>query len=352
MLQNIIEHFFSALLFLSGITFFELIHNFRRPLILKGLLMLIVGSIGFSCAGNIYCLNYTYNRWLLEFPTTIFAISTLYFYSLLYNHKISRFILWSGISVVFLQLSINLAYGFVFGVGAEVNLLKSTDHQFFSFTLRSIVSVIYAFLTLDLYLKIKKKYHSENIYFKKIKSWSIFGVYAISLQFPNKLFNVLSIIDDNSYKFVTVFTYLLILLFVLFRPKFLNRTNLKVLLSSAFNSKDRSPFSINDFELIFFNQVFYLNSKATLDDFGKIMSVSPDMIGKFIYQNYKTNFSDLVNKSRINYFVTLVSDGQHTNHTIESLALLSGFGSRQSLYKQFKKFHGGNPSDLYNSTLR
>jgi AraC-like DNA-binding protein len=76
------------------------------------------------------------------------------------------------------------------------------------------------------------------------------------------------------------------------------------------------------------------------------------LLTKFIYQNFTTTFNDLVNEARVNYFVTLVADGKHPNYTIESLAQLSGFGSRQSLYKQFKKFHGGTPSDLYNSTLR
>ena len=142
------------------------------------------------------------------------------------------------------------------------------------------------------------------------------------------------------------------LLFVLFRPRFLNRTNLKISLSKAFNRKDRFDFSKDDFELHFYRNCFFLNNKASLEEFGKMISVSPALLTKFIYQNFTTTFNDLVNEARVNYFVTLVADGKHPNYTIESLAQLSGFGSRQSLYKQFKKFHGGNPSDLYNSTLR
>jgi len=37
---------------------------------------------------------------------------------------------------------------------------------------------------------------------------------------------------------------------------------------------------------------------------------------------------------------------ENKNLTIDALSKEAGFSSRQQLYKPFKKFHGGNPSDL------
>jgi YesN/AraC family two-component response regulator len=57
-------------------------------------------------------------------------------------------------------------------------------------------------------------------------------------------------------------------------------------------------------------------------------------------------FSDLVNKYRVQYFVSIVVLPQNANYTIDALAKMSGFTSRNHLYKPFRKFHGGIPSDF------
>ena len=314
--------------------------------------MSLVFGVGLSCVGHIYQLNYSYNRWLLEFPNVIISVSALYFYSLLHQHYINRLVFWFGLIVVFTQIIGFLVFSLVFNVDAGVNLLENSKHQMGVFVIRSIVSIVLVLFIIKLYLKIRRKYNSDNLYFRKIKRWSIFLIFSIFVLFPVKLFKVLGFINFDLYLFFVLVVDLFTLLFVLFRPRFLNRTNLKISLSQAFNRQDRFGFSLDDFELHFYGHCFYLNSKATLEEFGKIIIVSPELLSKFIYQNFTATFNDLVNKARVNYFVSLVSDGKHPNLTIEALAQLSGFGSRQSLYKQFKKFHGGNPSDLYNSTLR
>lgn len=57
-------------------------------------------------------------------------------------------------------------------------------------------------------------------------------------------------------------------------------------------------------------------------------------------------FIDLINKNRVLHFVDLIKSGKYNNYTIEALSQLSGFGSRVHLHHNFKKFHGGKPSDL------
>ena len=66
----------------------------------------------------------------------------------------------------------------------------------------------------------------------------------------------------------------------------------------------------------------------------------------YIYYTYSMSFDELVNKSRVEYFVEIIKDPKYKNYTIEALALEVGFTSRQRFYQPFKKYHGGNPSDL------
>jgi YesN/AraC family two-component response regulator len=62
--------------------------------------------------------------------------------------------------------------------------------------------------------------------------------------------------------------------------------------------------------------------------------------------NYSMSFEELLNKSRVDYFVEIIKEPKYKNFTVEALALEVGFGSRQRFYQPFKKYHGGNPSDL------
>ena len=76
------------------------------------------------------------------------------------------------------------------------------------------------------------------------------------------------------------------------------------------------------------------------------MGVSKDIMFKYIYFKYSLSFDELVNKSRVEYFVEIIKLPKFKDYTIEALALEVGFGSRQRFYQPFKKYHGGNPSDL------
>jgi YesN/AraC family two-component response regulator len=79
------------------------------------------------------------------------------------------------------------------------------------------------------------------------------------------------------------------------------------------------------------------------------MGISTVELNKLTITHHSLTFIDLVNKSRVDYFVDIIKLNDFSVFTIEALAHKSGFGSRQNLYKSFKKFHGGTPSDLIRS---
>jgi YesN/AraC family two-component response regulator len=101
-----------------------------------------------------------------------------------------------------------------------------------------------------------------------------------------------------------------------------------------------------NFNALFFNQMYFLDKEAKIEQFSKLMNVSKDEVNNFVQNEYGLDFDDLLNRNRVDYFIKLVKEPKYQNMTIDALAKESGFVSRNSFYKPFKKFHGGNPSDL------
>jgi YesN/AraC family two-component response regulator len=105
------------------------------------------------------------------------------------------------------------------------------------------------------------------------------------------------------------------------------------------------------FNLYFKEQRYYTKTEASLEDFSGVLKVKPATLSQFVQDEYDLSFNDLINKFRVNYFFEIVQDEAYQNYTIDALAKLAGFNSRQHLNKPFKKFHGGNPSDLLTTSI-
>jgi YesN/AraC family two-component response regulator len=101
-----------------------------------------------------------------------------------------------------------------------------------------------------------------------------------------------------------------------------------------------------DFNFQFYTNFYYKNKAANIEEFSNIMGVGKEVMFNYIYFNYSMTFDELINKARVEYFVEIIKDAKFKNYTVEALALEVGFSSRQRFYQPFKKYHGGNPSDL------
>lgn len=133
---------------------------------------------------------------------------------------------------------------------------------------------------------------------------------------------------------------------IFYRPSFLNKSSMKISFGNNFTKE--SDFEVNEFEFIniFYTNFYFTDNEASLDSLAKKLNVSSNDLYKFIYYKYSMTFNDLLNKNRVDFFTDLINNPKYLNYTIDALAKEAGFSSRQHLYKPFKKFHGGNPSDL------
>jgi AraC-like DNA-binding protein len=191
------------------------------------------------------------------------------------------------------------------------------------------------------------KFSFKNIYFKKIQGWTFcfFMVIFTQLIFIalSKIFKFPS--EFNAY--LRIVFGLTLLLIILYRPSFINKNASKISFGFLFIKHDYSTnIKEVDFNFHFFTKFYYKSKTANIEEFSNIIGVSKEILFKYIYHTYSLSFEELLNKSRVEYFVDIIKDAKFKKYTIEALSLEVGFSSRQRFYQPFKKYHGGNPSDL------
>jgi AraC-like DNA-binding protein len=121
-------------------------------------------------------------------------------------------------------------------------------------------------------------------------------------------------------------------------------------LFNDFRREDVLNLTDENFYIPFFINHYYLKEDATLDQFCSQNNIkSTDLLQDQILKKYNMTFSNLVNKNRVEYFIELATSPKYAQYTIDALAKSAGFNSRHHLYKPFRKFHGGTPSDFISS---
>jgi AraC-like DNA-binding protein len=191
------------------------------------------------------------------------------------------------------------------------------------------------------------KFSFKNIYFKKIQGWTFCFFMVILTQL---IFIALSTIFKFPNEFNTYIRIILavaLLIIILYRPNFINKNGSKISFGFLFNRNDfSSDIKEVDFNFHFYTNLYFKSKTSNIEEFSNIMGVSKDVMFNYIYFNYSMSFDELINKARVDYFVEIIKDAKFKNYTVEALALEVGFSSRQRFYQPFKKYHGGNPSDL------
>ena len=132
---------------------------------------------------------------------------------------------------------------------------------------------------------------------------------------------------------------------ILYRPQSINAPWYHFDLSDV----NKVEISKDNFEIAFYTAHFYLKEKASIENLSVDLDSNKIIVTAFIKKNTGLGFADLMNKSRVDYLVELLREGKHEEYTIEALAKMSGFGSRQTMYKAFAKFRNQSPTDFIES---
>jgi len=106
-------------------------------------------------------------------------------------------------------------------------------------------------------------------------------------------------------------------------------------------------------ETEFIENKIYTDQELTLEKLAKLCKTNRTYLSKIINEEYKQNYTDLINGYRINEAIRLISDPVISQkYSIEAIAYESGFTNISSFNTTFKKITGLTPSDFRKNISR
>jgi AraC-like DNA-binding protein len=215
----------------------------------------------------------------------------------------------------------------------------------------------YLFLALSAtiyngFLLFRNKIFTTNLYESKIKRWVLSYIIGLLVLL---FFNLLIFISLSKQTYVlyndsmiTSFIHrFLFILFILFRPKFLDDDKYSLPFNQILTKKNGLVFQ--DFEFLFYSNHYYLQPDANIEDLALKLNVSKNELSNFLRDEIEENFNELLNKNRVEYLKELLIAKKYESFTIEALSEMAGFNNRRSMYNAFNKYIGQTPTEFIQS---
>ena len=348
------NNFLFSVLVLSVITFIDVLITIKRPLIIKTCFLVLITMIFIF---NLLIMNNIKSGALLIF-TPLFNIITggclIYILNTVITNKVYK---W-----VKVNLSVALILGIIFVViisnypqvysyhNEEVTSFYIVPKYWGVNILRLSFKLIVLYTFFKMFLLFIKSNDSSNHYKKSIRSWaSKLSIMVFLITFNLSILNYYNryLIGVLILKISLILMSYVVLLSIIYKPKYLSFNKFSLSRLSAFDRNSTLTLNDSNFSIPFFNNFYYLQKDANLDRFCKENGIEDkEEFHDLIIIKFNMSFNNLINKYRVEYFLDLVKTNKYTNYSIDALAQESGFNSRHHLYKPFKKFHGGTPSDF------
>lgn len=90
--------------------------------------------------------------------------------------------------------------------------------------------------------------------------------------------------------------------------------------------------------------LFYLDSELTLRSLATELDIHPNNLSRLINDGLSKSFSDFVNEYRTEAVISKLNDPKYTNITLLGIAFDSGFNSKTTFNRVFKKVTGKTPA--------
>ena len=231
-------------------------------------------------------------------------------------------------------------------VTQPLNRVELLYHPGFSLVYNGALIVytsVYLVLANRVYTKVGNPLNTSSIYRSVfyvtsglILLWLTFYVIEI-LQYPRplcgKYYSPLCLIPIS--------LYLLIGYHIMIDPKKMNWAKDKKGNQFEENNLIYTYYQIRE---IIIQQKLYLNPEFTVADLSPLVKVPAYLVPKAIRLGGEQSLSELLNKLRIETFLQKMDQGKHKTLTFYSMARESGFKSRATFYRAFKKYTGQTPS--------
>jgi len=90
----------------------------------------------------------------------------------------------------------------------------------------------------------------------------------------------------------------------------------------------------------------WLESSLNLKTLSTMLGTNPNILSAAINKNFNKNFNDFINEYRIKEFLSKSQDPNYAHYTLLALALDSGFNSKSTFNRAFKKATGKTPKEI------
>ena len=102
-------------------------------------------------------------------------------------------------------------------------------------------------------------------------------------------------------------------------------------------------------ESTFLHEKLYLNPRLTIHQAAEQLNVSSKELSTYLKEVKQMNFFGFINYHRIQEAKRLIENRKHLQLTIETIGTESGFNSRTSFYRAFKKYEGISTKEFIDS---
>jgi len=266
-----------AIIILSLIVFLDVLILFKRPLNLKLIILSIIFAVFFSSFFQFIFDDKPAYFLIFSFCKAIVFLELLNLFCVLYFFNFKKFVRFFTLSAYISFIIIayyfhykTVVFNYTNGHGYLGEILPmSTDFMplYYINLIRLIYTTIsFSFLFYFIF-QIIFKINYNNIYFKKIKNFTIsILIFTVSLVFVFLIRSILKFDNVIFNTFVLFYFRIFILLILLYRPIFLNRAFATISLSNLFNIKQKI---VNDaaFTNYFYVHLYFINNKASIQNF-------------------------------------------------------------------------------------
>jgi len=259
--------------------------------------------------------------------------------------------------VIGLEIFFTLYFIIQFANGFQVPNIKDgmlqnrpTSYQFIF--LGTYLFLILSAIIYNVFQLSTSKNFSTNLYESKIRRWVLSYMICLLVLFFINILLYTSLVRDTFVLYndsiINSFIHrFLFILFILFRPKFLDDDKYSISFNQMLSSTEGLVFK--EFEFLFYANHYYLQPNANMEDLALKLNVTKNELSLFLRDEIEENFTELLNKNRVEYFKQLLNSKKYESFTIEALSEMSGFNNRRTMYNAFNKHVGITPTEFIQS---
>jgi hypothetical protein len=337
-----------AITLLGVFSIFEILKGNQKLSLLKyymlARLIIVTAGSGLDYLG--------FNGFDLPYYKEVFKILALLFtvnlFFLIVQKRIPKLVVWVEFFFI-LFFIVELIFGLE-NPTVRDGVLQNKPTLFHQVFYGLYVLLASAALFYNAYHLFRLKKH--NLYELKIKKWVGFYIlcnfailFIIIILFLSFKSGTLGAYDNTM---ITVFIHrFLFIFFILIRPRFLDDDKY----ARPFDQilAKNSGLSFQNFEFLFYSNHYYLKQDANMEDLALKLNVNKNALSNFLKNEIEENFTELLNKNRVEYLMELLKARKYESFTIEALSEMSGFNNRRTMYNAFNKYVGQTPTEFIQS---